>query len=273
MNNLIGLAFTSPGMAFLAIDRKTYRVYYHDQATLTDFRLFLDQEDNKLPIVFVKNIRDLAELRPIGQDKVKSYVLFEDPKVLSNIEGALLPDFRKDFITEWSKITITPDQFNAFLGSNSNEDFNITENAIKASSQMVEPITFLELVRVIEDSFRELQQDPKDFSTLACKYVTKLINKKNWVASARKPALAAGVPIKTLAELEKSIETSKTSDEIWRAFYDYSTNGITLLDVLAKYSVAKDDFDFIISKLEAASGQNLEFLAAPGISKRKKAKV
>lgn len=272
MNNLIGLAFTSPGMAFLAIDRKVFRVYYHDQSTLTDFRLFLDQEDTKAPIVFVKNIRDLAELRPIGEGRVKSYVLFEDPKVLSNIEGAMLPDFRKDPVTEWLKVIITPDQFNAFLKTEIGS-FTITDSAINASSQMVEPITFLELVRVIEDSFRELQQDPKDFSTLACKYVTKLINKKNWVASARKPALAAGVPIKTLAELEKSIETSKTSDEIWRAFYDYSTNGINIIEVLGKYSVAKDDFEFIVNKLEAQPGQKLEFLLAPGISKRKKVKA
>jgi hypothetical protein len=128
-------------------------------------------------------------------------------------------------------------------------------------------------VKVVDDYFVELKQDSSEFSTWACKYVTKLINKKTWVASARKPALALGIPIKTLAELEKSIETSKTSDEIWRAFYDFSANGISIEEAINKYAVAKDDMEFIVNKLQAEPGQNLELLEVPGLSKRKKTKA
>jgi hypothetical protein len=274
MSKLIGLAFTSPGVAFIAIDRSKYKVYYHEQSNLTDFRLFLDKKDNREPVVFLNNVRDLIELEKIADNSVKNYVLFEDPKVLSNIEGAILPDFKQDVVLDWVKIQITQDDFNKLLeDSVYNNSFNVTDKAIISSNLNTSPITFLELVQAVKGFYIEQNKDSTDFINLACKYVTKLISKKSWVSLARKPALAAGIPIKAIAEIEKSIETSKLADEIWRAFYEYSITGTLIKDLVKKYVVTEDDIHFIITALQAEPSGNLEFTATPGSSKRKKTKA
>lgn len=271
MSNLIGLAFTSPGMAILAIDRTIYRVYYHDQTTLTDFRLFLEQQDKRIPVVFVKSIRDLAALQPIGEGIVKSYLLFEDAEVLWNIEGALLPDLKEDLVTKWEKIRITPKELNDLILSN-NKPFKLTEKALKESSKMIDPITFKELLNAVENVYKEKKQDPTNLIVLACKYISKTISKKIWITSGRKPALELGVPIKVIAELEKNIETSKTSDEVWRAVYEYSTKSTDLLTLVTKYAVSKEDIEFIIEKAGITQDDTTVFQSVPGKSKRKASK-
>lgn len=271
---LIGLAFTSPGVAFIAIDRSKYRVYYHEQSSLTDFRLFLSNKDDRKPVVFVNSVRDLVDLDKVTEDKVENFVLFEDPKVLFNIEGAILPDFRKDPVLDWVKITITQDYFNKLLEAPSeNCSFNVTDKALVSSNLNTAPITFFELVQAVEACYADKGVDSSTFTTAACKYVTKLISKKAWVSLGRKPALAAGIPIKAIAEVEKSIETSKLADEIWRAFYEYTTSNVSLSELSVKYVVTLQDLDFIVKTLKAEPGVALEFTAAPGVSKRKKTKA
>lgn len=273
MSKLIGLAFTSPGVAVLAVDRDRYRVFYHDQSTVADFRLFLQQKDDRKPVVFVKSVRDLAELEPIGAGVVESYVLFDDPSTLTLINGIQLPDVTGDATLGWTKVMVTPDTLNTLLDNGVNETFEITEQALAASGNLTKGITFKELLSAVEASYRELGKDSEEFVGLACKYVVKLINKKAWISSARKPALAAGVNVKVLAELEKAIETDKASDELWRAFYDYSTNGTELQKVLTGYAINREDLEFIVQKLNATPGQQLEFTAVPGTSRKKRTKA
>lgn len=271
---LIGLAFTSPGVAFIAIDRSKYRVYYHEQSNLTDFRLFLSNKDDRKPVVFVNSVRDLVDLDKVTEGKVENFVLFEDPKVLSNIEGAVLPDFRKDPVLEWVRITITQDKFNRILEDPSESySFLVTDKALVSSNLNTAPITFYELVQAVESCYADKGVDSTGFTMAACKYVTKLISKKAWVSLGRKPALAAGIPIKAIAEVEKSIETSKLADEIWRAFYEYTTSNVNITELSTKYVVTSQDLEFITKTLKAEPGVALDFTDIPGVSKRKRTKA
>lgn len=271
---LIGLAFTSPGVAFIAIDRSKYRVYYHEQSNLTDFRLFLSNKDDRKPVVFVNSVRDLVDLDKVTEGRVENFVLFEDPKVLSNIEGAIIPDFKPDPVLDWVKITITQARFNELLEAPSaNCSFFVTDKALVSSNLNTAPITFWELLQAVESCYTDKGLDSTQFTTAACKYVTKLISKKAWVSLGRKPALAGGIPIKAIAEVEKSIETSKLADEIWRAFYEYTTTGTGIEELSVKYVVTYQDLVFITKALKAEPGVALEFTAAPGVAKRKKTKA
>jgi len=270
MAKLIGLAFTSPGLAVCVIDREKYRVCYHDQSTAADFRLFLQQKDDRKPVVFVTSARVLAEIQPIGEGVVESYVLFSDPAILTEIKGIHLPDITGEAAGGWTRVTITPDQFNAMLDKEDSGTFEVTEKALTASGDLMKGITFKELVEAVEASYKELGKDSTDLVLQACRYVTKLISKKTWVSSARKPALNAGINVKVLAELEKSIETDKAAEELWRAFYDLATNGTDLQKILTNYTVTKDDIDLLVSKLNPGQGQTFEFTIVPGVAKKKK---
>jgi hypothetical protein len=270
MTTLIGLAFTHPSLAMLAIDRKKFRLHYHDQVSITDFRLFLDQKDNRTPVAIVNNVRDLNDLKSVSKDSLKTFVLFEDPETLEQIEGAILPDFRKDPLLGWCKNTITPDDFNKLLLIDSKDDFNIKQEAFRLDKKMSRPITFSELVKSIENAYTNLGLDSKQFVELACKYITKVISKRSWVGSARKPALEAGIPIKLLAELEANIETAKSSDELWRALYDHTINNVSETEILTKYLITKEDLDLIKKNVEVKSKN--DFSMVPGEHKRKNKK-
>lgn len=267
MAKLIGLAFTSPGVTILSIDRNKYRTFYYERNTLSDFRLFLQQEDSRLPVVLVKNVRHLQELASIDTG-VECFILFEDPKVLQNIKGAILPDFEPSVNTEWTKKLVPPDYFNALLENKEGHSFEITEKALLSSSEMSKEITFEELIKVVKNQYQDIGKEDSNFVQQACKYIVKLVNKKSWVASGRKPALADGLSVKTIAELEKFIETSKTADELWRAFYDYTTNKTEISKLVDMYKIAKQDIEFLLSNIEI--NDSLQFDAVPGASKRKK---
>jgi hypothetical protein len=270
MSKLVGLAFTSPGLAVCVIDREKYRVCYHDQSTAADFRLFLQQKDDRKPVVFVTSARVLAEIQPMGEGTVESYVLFSDPAILTEIKGIHLPDITGEAAGGWTRVNITPDEFNAILDKGATETFEVTEKALTASGDLTKGITFKELVEAVEASYRELGKDSTDMVLQACRYVTKLISKKTWVSSARKPALNAGISVKVLAELEKSIETDKAAEELWRAFYELATNGTDSQKILTNYAVTKDDIDLLVNKLKPGQGQTFDFTAVPGAAKKKK---
>jgi hypothetical protein len=273
MAKLIGLAFTSPGVAVITVDREKYRVFYHDRSTASDFRIFLQQKDGRKPVVFLKSVRDLPELQKMGEGEVESFVLFEDPSVLCQIEGTKLPDVTGDATIGWTKRIVTPEEFNSLLSNDEKETFTVTEKALAVNGELTKGITFKELIQAVTASYKELQTDSKDFVIAACKYITKQINKKAWVSSARKPALAVGVNVKVLAELEKAIETDKASEELWRAFYGFVVNSEDRAKIITSYAINQDDFEFIVANLNAVPGQQLEFTAVPGTTKKKRAKA
>lgn len=269
MSKVIGLAFSSPGVALLSVDRKKYKLFHYERNSLSDFRLFLSSTEDKLPVVFLTNVRQLKELKDIGKE-VECFVLFEDPKVLQNIEGAVSLDFEPSTATTWKKKLVSPEEFSAALEDKEKADFNITDKALLSSNEMIQEMSIYELMRRIQNQYEELGKNSEEITKQACKYTIKLINKKTWVSTGRKPALADGIDIKTLAELEKFIETSKEADELWRGIHELSHKGTATAELLSKFKLKPEALEFVMSTLELKPGEPLQFDSEPGISKRKR---
>lgn len=258
--NLLGLAYTVPSVAVLAINRDACRVYLYEPGALNSLKLFLQQEDRRTSVVLVRTLNELRSILQSGLD-VGTVILFETFKVMSLIEGIYILDSK-----DGERVFVRPGDLHISIQGDS-RPVSI-DKAWHVARNLENEINFRDLVRVVTTV--------KDFDKIVCQYLVGLINKKAWVDLARKPALAAGVTIEALAELERYVDTSKGADLLWRSFHMFTAQNLPLATIVDVHSVDKYDFEYICEILAVEQGQKLDFAAPPPVdskkAKRKKAK-
>lgn len=247
MSGLVGLAFCSPGIALVVMDRARFRVHLY-QRKPNELHAFLQEADSRLPVVLVTSIQDLTRLR--GIQDVHSFVLFDDPEVLCRIDGIRLLDAdRDDSFGTFKKTKITPERLNAalLLGG----EFNIPDDVLDSVRSLSKDISFRELFQSVVAG-RSLGDD---FAKHVCMYLAGLLQKKSWVARVQKVGLAAGIAVEKMAELEKFIETSPPAELLWRAYYEHAESGVPLKSACEQFEADEKDVEFLVGILGTEKGQ------------------
>lgn len=241
MPSLVGLAFTSPSIAVMVINRSMFRVHlYHNSPE--DLHSFLQEADDRLPVVLVDGISALKRLSSV--DGVHSFLVTDDPLALSQIEGVVLLDAESDpMFSGHKKKNITPEELNSALLS-SPPSFRLPASD-SALDDLGDDISFREVLSTVSYD-KELGDE---FLKNVCSYLVGIIHRKSWVSRVQKPALAMGVPVERLAELEKFIETTHSSEMLWRAFFSHVEASVPLQDAANQFGARIDDLEFIVSVL------------------------
>ena len=247
MANLVGLAFTSPAIAVMVIDRTKFRVHFY-QNKPSELHSFLQEQDERLPVVLLDSVLDLQRIHQV--EGIHSFLLSDDPRVIAEIPGANLLDATPDDkFSGFKKIMITADDINsALLASTA---FTLPEDPASPLASLRDEISFCELLQSV---VADRKMDP-EFIPSVCSYLAGTLPKRSWVSKVQKPGLAIGIPIERMAELEKYIETAPSAEMLWRSYFDHVESGISLESVVSQFESNLKDLEFIISHVGAEKGQ------------------
>lgn len=244
MTTLVGLAFTTPAIAVMVIDRTLFRIHVW-QNRPSELHAFLQEQDDRLPIVLVDSLTDLTRISSV--EGVHAFLLSEDPRTLFEIDGALVLDAVPDKYSGYKKVMIDSETLNSALLKRGS--FTVGSASL-ASVALRSDITLRELVHSVASS----ASLDDDFVSNVCLYVVGLLQRRSWVSRVQKPALAAGVQVERLAELEKFIESSPPAEMLWRAYFDHAEAGVPLADVVSAFDAEAKDLDFIIANIGVKKG-------------------
>lgn len=247
MANLVGLAFTSPAIAVMVIDRSKFRVHYY-QNKPGEFHSFMQEDDSRLPVVLLSSVADLQRVHHV--EGIHSFLLSEDPRVISEIPGANMLDAEPDDkFSGFKKIMISPEELNAALSTSGS--FTMPEDPSGPIASLREDITFKELLKSV---VADRTTDP-EFIPNVCSYLAGVLPKRSWVSKVQKPGLALGIPVERMAELEKYIETSPSAEMLWRAYYEHVESGVDLESSATQFEADLKDLKYIVSKVGSEKGQ------------------
>lgn len=251
--NLCGLAFTSPGVIVIAIDRKEFKVHLFKTGQLAQLQLFVNSEDTRKTIILVSSVFDLKQIQDIKN--IHSFILFEDIEVMKKIQGINILDIVNDG-TEWKRVTVTSTKLNAALREIGNS-FTITEESISYEQELTSEITFRHL---ISDVVKKLESAKNkelvdNFVEYACKYTVGLVAKRSWTTKVRKPLLATkGISVETLVELEKWFATD-FAKTLGKSYYKMAEEGLSLDEATKKLKPNLEDLKYIINLIGMQQGQ------------------
>lgn len=247
MTNLVGLAFTSPAIAVMVIDRSRFRVHFY-QNRPSELHAFLQEADERLPVVLVDSASDLMRIADV--EGIHSFLLSEDPRVLSEINGVTLLDAEPDpKYSGFRKVMIRPETLNAALIKKSS--FSFTQESLDAMASLRDDVTLREMIQTV---VADKTLADEDFLSNVCLYAVGVLQKRSWVSRVQKPALAAGISVERMAELEKFIETAPSAEMLWRAYFEHAEGGVPLKDAVAQFEADEKDLEFLVSHLGAKKG-------------------
>lgn len=256
MTTLVGLAFTSPAIAVMVIDRSRFRVHFY-QNKPSELHSFLQEADERLPVVLVDSVQDLRRI--VDVEGVHAFLLSEDPRVLSEITGITLLDAEPDpKYSGFRKIMIRPEVLNAALFKTGT--FSFTPESSEAMSALREDVTLRELIQTV---VADKEPPDSDFVANVCFYTVGLLQKRSWISRVQKPALAHGISVERMAELEKFVESAPSAEMLWRAYYDHVEKGVPIKDVVSQFEADEKDLEFVISHIGATFGQARKFFRDP----------
>lgn len=248
MTTLVGLAFTSPSIAVMVIERSVFRVHYY-QGKPDELHAFLQEQDKRKPIVVLTAVNELWRLRDVK--KIHGFLLCEDPEILFKINGCNVLDAVSD--TEYGgykQQKIRPEQLNAALVPAGT--FQVDEAVLGTLRRLSSDISLRELYQTVTTG-----KDPdSDFRANVCWYLVGAMQKKSWVSRVQKVALSAGVPVDKIAELERFIETAPSAEMLWRAYYDHAENGVPFEDAVAQFEADAEDLQFIVDAIGVTKGHH-----------------
>jgi hypothetical protein len=246
MTNLVGLAFTSPQIALMVCDRTRFRVHYY-QNRPNELHAFLQEKDARLSVVIVKSVRDLNRVKEV--EGIHAMMLFDDPEVMSRIDGIKILDAETDDeYAGYKKKVTSSSQLNAALLKKG--VFSLGPKALTAIRSLSKDITLRELVRTVTGK----KKVPEDFLENICLYLAGTLQKRSWVARVQKPGLSSGISVEKMAELEKFIEQSPSGEMLWRAFYEINEAGVPLRDASDQFEADEDDLKFLVATLGEREG-------------------
>jgi hypothetical protein len=247
MTNLVGLAFTSPAIAVMVIDRSRFRVHFY-QNKPSELHAFLQEADERLPVVLVDSAQDLMRIKDV--DGIHSFLLSDDPRVLAEINGVTLLDAEQDpKYSGFKKVMIRPETLNAALLKTGS--FSFTQAALDAMSSLRDDVTLRELVQSVVGDKSPMDED---FLPNICLYAVGALQKRSWISRVQKPALSAGISVERMAELEKFIETAPSAEMLWRAYFDHAEGGVSAKDAATAFEADEKDLEFLISHIGAKKG-------------------
>jgi len=241
MSGLVGLAFTSPSIAVMVINRSVFRAHLY-QNRPDDLHAFLQDSDDRLPIVIVDGVSSLRRLSTV--QGVHCFLVNDDPLAIQEVAPDALLDAEFDpLFSGFNKKNITPEDLNQALSSPC--AFSPEDSTDSKVNSLGENITFREVLSNVTQG-RELGDD---FVKNVCLYLVGALHRKSWVSRVQKPALALGVPVEKLAELEKFIETTHSAEMLWRAYFNHVEAGVPVEDCVAQTESDFEDLSLLISSL------------------------
>jgi hypothetical protein len=259
---LLGLAFTSPAVVVAALDRKTFECHFYDPSltpTLLEARSSLVAR--KL-LIFLKSTHDLVHMQEtVSSDllrKASALLLFDNPEVLSLIEGMTIMDLngssRKD---GWKHISFSAEEFIAQLSADiPRVRVSMDPQDIKRRSRKLsESITLQEIAnRIAEPLSEELGEEVKKN---ICMYVAALIPKDVYRKKVLAAARDAGHRDEDLIELNKYAEFSKEFEALLRSYYEHVELGTPKKMLKEKYGrfLHISDLKFMFSYAPPVKGQ------------------
>ena len=251
MTNLIGLAFTSPQIAVMVCDRSKFRVHFY-QKRPSELHSFLQMEDERLPVVLVTSVRDLARVQDV--EGIHSILLFDEPEAMESIHGVRILDaHREEGLPGFRKVILPKEDLNDALTMEGS--FSLTEDAKKALSDLSSEIRFRTLMKGVLSH----EGLPDDFEENACLYLAGALPKRSWVSRCQKKALSSGMAVEKIAELERYIETA--SDSLWRSWYEVNEGGVPVKDASAQFGADLKDLQYIVKVL--GSREDLKYSRNP----------
>lgn len=241
MTSLVGLAFTSPAVAVMVIDRLKFRVHFYQQKP-DDLYAFVQDEDERLPVVLLSDVNDFYRVSQV--EGVHTFLLSEDPRVLDEIPGCNLLDAKSDpKYPGYQKVMITPEDLNSALLSDA--PFEVPEEILSSLSELGDDISFRELLQA---TIGDLDLG-EDFIPNVCKYLVGQLQRRSWESRVQKHSLALGLSVERMAELERFLDTASNVEMLWRSYYAHVEDEVPLQDVVSQFQSNRKDLDFLISVL------------------------
>lgn len=262
---MIGLAFSDPYLAMLSVDKDTNDVIVYPSHVKIDDLL---KASTKRRVLFVTGVRNLSKILPEA-NKFQSIVVFDDPEILTRINGIDVLDCsgfdnsRNTFV----HIRVVPEKWTEAINSSPNLDIDV-ESALMSVRDRVNSITLQDMIERIDVP----QQMRQAFIRNACLYCVRAISKTEWVNNTRDKCLAQGVNFERLAEIEKFVDLSPECDSLWRSYYDHVENQISLSECLSLYGHNNNDIRFLIDILGSTKGER-DYVIFPTDVKSVKVKI
>lgn len=241
MTNLVGLAFTSPQIALMVCDRDRFRVHFY-QNRPNELHAFIQEKDERLTVVLVKSVHDLNRVKDV--DGIHALLLFDDPEVMSQIDGISILDAEADtkYAGYKKKVASSSSLNTALLKRGS---FSLGAKAVSSIRVLSSDITFREMIQTVLSD----KKLPDEFLANVCLYLVGALQKRSWVSRVQKTGLSAGISVEKMAELEKFIEQAPAGEMLWRAFYDLNEDGVSVADVVSQFEANEDDLKFVVAAL------------------------
>lgn len=259
----IALAWTSPEIVIIDIDRDKYRPFIaRDQKCRKELELFLQSEDDRPVVVLVEGVHTLARVSDL---KAKSFILFDTITAIRGVHGAVCLDQGPTDDPDPRRFTIHQlhDAIETVV-----EDFTVSKDAVRVSATLASKITLREICDKIKR--KGGSSVAEDFVSRTCDRIVGRITKAGWVSRVRKPALAAGMDTQLIAEMERFVEDSSVSEGLWRGFYDLVELNVPVQDVESRYDVRGADLHYLTEILGSQPIGAESYASNPVKTKRRK---
>jgi hypothetical protein len=262
----IALAWTSPEIVVIDLDRDRYRAaIIRDAKSRRDLELFTEAEDPRDVVALVDGVSVLARVADVPG--VKAFIVFDTVSSLRGITGAHLLD-QEPGRDDCAIRRIHMDDIHRMIAQDSTP-FSVPKGVLTVSAELASKITLRELFTKIQRKGGAVVTD--EFLARTCDRLVGRISKTTWVGKVRKPALAAGLDTQILAELERFVEDSSTSEGLWRGFFDLVERNEPMEEVEKRYDVRRDDLEYLVSVLGSEPAGEDAYASSPKKTKKRKA--
>lgn len=260
----IALAWTSPEILAIDLDRDKYLpVVVRNADGRKNLELATANVDGKGVVALVDGVHNLARVADVP---AKAFIVFDTVPQLRLVTGSVLLD-QDPTTNEYAKKRISIDELHGIIEANP-IPFTVPVEALKVSSTLAGKILLSELFEKFQRKAGAAATD--DFLVKTCARIVGRLHKSTWTNRVRKPALAAGVDVQLLAEMERFIEDSSVSEGLWKGFYDIVENGADIAEVEKRYDVRAKDLAFLLSVLGSTPAGPDGYVTSPEKTKKRR---
>lgn len=275
---VVGLGFTSPRVADVAIDKKRFRTYIHESggkvSELSDFLKARDSSSGLKNVVLVTSLHEMHRLsrgkvdvaRPVKKGKdgkklpqrppkqydvtgIDAFVVFDDAFSLRAAKGIKILDVDPDSPAMGvRRVQITAHSMNQALRGK--EEDVVIPAPKSITHRFRHPITFRELTvhvhELVHHKVPELQRTAIEKLVGLCRIYT-------W-KRVKKQLLGMGQVNDGVLELDQFCEHSQAGELLRGAYRAMADDGISLKKAVKKYGADKKDLAFIVKHVPPKPG-------------------
>ncbi len=262
----IALAWAGPELTILDIDRTKYRpVIVRDASSRKELELALAAQD---PRGLVAVIDGVGAFSRIADLPIAGFIVHDTLAALAQVQGVQILD-QEPGRTDPAMRRIRIDEVHAILdGSVPSAPFTVPHSLVKVSAELAKKITLRELVAKVQKKGAEIVTE--EFVLKTCERIAGRVHKSTWVARVRKPALAAGLDVQVLGELERFIEDSSVSEGLWKGFYALVESAKDIVEIEKLYDVRADDLYYLREVLGSTPVGSDGYVTSPTKTKKRK---